>query len=83
MKWLVCLDETCDGGTPADEYARGVVIEDRRESAHDLIAAANAEWGTKVVPGEVYSITELDRPRYVKIENGARGAGSFRAVAAA
>lgn len=59
MRWLVSLVHCYDGDLPAERFSRGVVVEDRRGSAHDLIAAANKEWGTQPQPGEVYDVVPL------------------------
>lgn len=67
MLWRVTLVACSDGSEPSEEFtrARGIVIEDRRSGAADLIREANNQWGTISRPGEVYDITPLrDTTRY-------------------
>jgi hypothetical protein len=56
--WHVVLEQDLDGEPPGEPYSLGLRIRDRREGAHDLIAEANKRWGSNVVGGEVYSITD-------------------------
>jgi hypothetical protein len=78
--WLVQLVECDDGSEPDERYADGVVIEDRRESAHDLVGAANERWGTRPLTGERYKLTPLYNCRTVSVtrsdEDGFEVAGN-------
>lgn len=69
MLWRVSLVACCDGSEPEGRYAQGVVIEDRREGAADLIRAANAQWGTEPQTGEVYRVEVVEYPRYYRVKN--------------
>lgn len=65
--WRVSL-VTCEDGTEPDEtYAQGVVIDDRRAGAHDLIHEANERWSTQPMEGEVYRIEEITGPRKYRV----------------
>jgi hypothetical protein len=67
MIWLVRLLACDDGSLPDEKYADGVVIEDRREGAFDLVHEANRRWGTQPQPGEIYSIVPAPHARVVKV----------------
>lgn len=67
MRYLVSMLTTSDGGEPDDHYSDGVIVEDRRGGAHDLVSKANEAWGTRPYPGEIYSITPLQKVRIVKV----------------
>lgn len=56
--WHVVLEEDIDGEPACEPYSLGVRIRDRREGAHDLISEANRQWGSNVVAGEIYAITD-------------------------
>lgn len=68
MKWHVCMTHASDGGSPDEKYAVGIIIEDRRESTHDLIGRANQEWGTIPLTGERYEITPLIATRVARVK---------------
>jgi hypothetical protein len=69
--WRVSLVACHDGSEPDDKYAAGIVIEDNREGAFDLIRAANDRWNTAPTPGEQYVIEPLGGARSFKVqENG-------------
>lgn len=80
MQFLVQLVSTYDGEDPDDKYSMGVIVTDRRDGAHDLVAKANDEWRTSVTKGEIYRITPLAAAREWSVNWSTPTSGEFTMV---
>lgn len=60
MMYRVSLVSCCDGHEPDEVWQEGIVIEDRRDGAFDLIAATCERLGgSRAIPGEVWKVEPL------------------------